>query len=90
MKIGVKFCGGCQSRYDRGDVFENIKKNIENVSFEYVNSSDFYDILLVISGCHIKCAEIQNYKAKKIVNIDSENHKDAVNIVKNELLQEKI
>lgn len=83
MKIGIKFCGGCQSKYDRGDVFENIKNKIKNVNFEYVEKYGNYDILIVISGCQIKCADIKDYLAKDIIHIYNENYKNAVEIVEN-------
>lgn len=85
MKIGVKFCGGCQSRYERGDVLEIIKRNVENVDFEYALSDVEYDIFLVISGCPIKCADTKKYIYKEIVDIDSENYKNAVLIMKDKL-----
>lgn len=85
MKIGIKFCGGCQSKYDRGDVFENIKNKVKSASFEYVEKYGFYDILVVISGCQIKCADINDYTAKETIHIYNENYKDAVELIENSI-----
>ena len=82
IKIGVKFCGGCQSRYERGSLYEKIRDELTDVSFEYANFDKVYDILLVISGCPIKCADIKGYKSKIIINIDSQNFKNSVKIIK--------
>ena len=41
-----------------------------------------YDILLVISGCPIKCADITRYKSNNTIHIDSENYKNAVKLIK--------
>lgn len=85
MKIGIKFCGGCQSKYDRGETFDNIKNSIRDVEFQYVEKYGVYDILVVISGCQIQCADIKDYMAKKILHIYNENYKYAVDIVRENL-----
>ena len=82
IKIGVKFCGGCQSRYERGKLYELVRTEITDVDFEYANDNYVYDILLVISGCPIKCADITRYKANITIHIDSENYKNAVKLIK--------
>lgn len=86
MKIGIKFCGGCQSKFDRGDTYETLIKRIKNANFEYVEKNGIYDILVVISGCQIQCADT-NYTAKEIVHIYNENYKQAVKIVEDVLLK---
>lgn len=65
------------------DLCEKIKKEFSNMEFSYVSEKESYDFLLVISGCHIKCANIKNYKYKKIINIDSDNYKNYRNIIEN-------
>lgn len=90
VKIGVKFCGGCQSKYDRGNLYKKIKEDFKNICYDYVSEDEVYDYLLVISGCHIKCAGIKNYKYKKIINIDNYNYKDFHEVITNELVNNSI
>ena len=82
IKIGVKFCGGCQSRYERGQLYELVRTEVSDADFEYANDNIMYDILLVISGCHIKCADITRYTANITIHIDSWNYKNAVKLIK--------
>ena len=55
MKIGVKFCGGCDPVYDRVEYFESIKEaagdHLDWVSYD----SSAFETLLVINGCGRAC-----------------------------------
>lgn len=31
MKIGIKYCGGCNPRYDRNQEVEKLKKNFPSI-----------------------------------------------------------
>ena len=45
MVFGVKYCGGCNPRYNRTTFFDKVKEVC-------------YDQLIVICGCPSKCADI--------------------------------
>lgn len=64
MKCGVKFCGGCNPRFERGEVFREFKKDITNIEFTYADEDECYDILLVIGGCQSCCASYEQYEVK--------------------------
>lgn len=44
MRIGIKYCGGCNPGYDRTDLIKKIKDNVssshvfENFIYEYIHS----------------------------------------------------
>lgn len=64
MLVGVKFCGGCNPRYDRGKAYEAIKKQLEGTAeFVIAEEGKEYDTLLVIGGCTNCCASHSQYKA---------------------------
>ena len=66
MKCGVKFCGGCNPRYDRGSGYEAIKENLqEEIDFEYAEEGVAYDVLLVFGGCTNCCASYDQYVTKR-------------------------
>ena len=66
MKCGVRFCGGCNSKYDRGAAYELIKQNLQDeIQFEYAHEDKIYDILLIIGGCTSCCASYDAYIAKR-------------------------
>ncbi len=61
MKVGIKYCGGCNPRYDRGRVFRDLKKEYPEIEFEYAMEGEKYDKLLVIGGCTNNCASFEQY-----------------------------
>lgn len=58
MTVGVRFCGGCRSLYDRGLAFEAVKEACPGFSFEYFTAGSEYDMILVINGCFSACTEL--------------------------------
>jgi len=63
MLVGIKFCGGCNPRYDRGKAYETVKRQLDG-SAELVIAEEGreYDALLVIGGCTNCCASHTQYK----------------------------
>lgn len=65
MKVGIKYCGGCNSRFDRTQVADKIKSDYKEFDFSYATENEEYDFIIVINGCHVACAGLQDLKAKK-------------------------
>ena len=65
MLVGVKYCGGCNPRYDRGALVAQIKKALPAMRFEPVRPDQVYDVLLVVSGCHVQCADISGIQYRR-------------------------
>ncbi|QGU95593.1 hypothetical protein GOM49_11260 [Clostridium bovifaecis] len=66
MKIGIKYCGGCNPRYDRGAFFSRLKKEIEEKhEFETAVKGTVYDMVLVLCGCTSCCADHSELEAKE-------------------------
>ena len=101
MLCGVKYCGGCNPRYDRGGALRKIKDHFEGrqpggqdskgpIEFQYAEEGIDYDVLLVISGCTNNCASVKQYKTKKgIVGIWDGGQIDQAIEELEKLLQEK-
>ena len=58
MICGIKYCGGCNPRYNRTKFFENLKKTCPEINFAYIQPNASYDHLIVINGCPSKCADL--------------------------------
>ena len=87
MKCGVKFCGGCNPHYQRGDAFRKIQADLPEIEFEYAEEGVGYDHLLVIGGCTAFCPIIEQYTVNgDVLKLWSADH------VKNieEKLEEKL
>lgn len=78
MLVGVKFCGGCNPRYDRGKALETMKEQMQGkAEFVIAEEGKEYDVLLVIGGCTNCCASYCQYKSKNdTILMWDENHID--------------
>lgn len=75
MKCGVKFCGGCNPHYQRGDAYRRIKADMPYVDFEYAEEGEQYDHLLVIGGCTACCPAYDQYTVRgDVLKMWSEDH----------------
>ena len=79
MLGGVKFCGGCNPKYERGNALESLKEYFKGkVDFVYAEEDAEYDFLLVIGGCTNCCASYDQYQAKDIIFMWSEDHLEPI------------
>ncbi|MBW4827416.1 MAG: hypothetical protein KZY61_07465 [Clostridiaceae bacterium] len=77
MYIGIKYCGGCNSRYDRVKLVNDIKNCFKDYEFNYANGNESFDLILVINGCHISCASLEGFKSRKgFLNITDNDIKE--------------
>lgn len=59
MRVGVKYCGGCNPRYDRVKFVTQLKQELGE-GIEWLNAStaeNTLDFVLVVCGCTAACAE---------------------------------
>ena len=56
MKVRVKYCGGCNPRYDRTGLVRKVKEDFPAVDLVYGASSQASDFVLVVCGCPVGCA----------------------------------
>ncbi|MCB6993636.1 hypothetical protein LI177_09095 [bacterium 210820-DFI.6.37] len=64
MKCGVRFCGGCNPRYNRRAALEEIKARVTDVNFVNAVEGIPHDLLLVIGGCTNCCASYEQFDTK--------------------------
>lgn len=58
--VGVRYCGGCNSRYDRVAVVKKLKKLLPHTEFMIAEAAHDYDAVLVVNGCSTACADISD------------------------------
>jgi hypothetical protein len=77
LKIGIKFCGGCNPSFDRvaaaGQLKNKFKDKAEFVSFTDPEA----ELILVFMGCSAACAEISGMDMEKVIIINSESDADS-------------
>lgn len=66
LNVGVRFCGGCNSRYDRGEAFKDLESSLKDTAkFSHAEEGKEYDLLLVIGGCTNCCASYNQSQTKR-------------------------
>ena len=67
LRIGVKYCGGCNERYDRMGTFRKIVQDCSpDTEFVPVSGkeNEIFDFIIVVSGCQAQCADISKLKSR--------------------------
>ena len=86
MKIGIKYCGGCNPRYQREAEVEKLKKKLPDCNFTY-DSSEVCNVWIAVHGCPSACAHKEMLKAKDGI-LEAVKARDFVQIAKK--IQEKL
>lgn len=83
MNIGIKYCGGCNPKYDRKEFLYDLKKKF-NFDCEIVRPDEVYDIIIVLCGCSSCCADQSELKFKyqKILVNSKEDFCEVQNLLK--------
>lgn len=58
--IGVRYCGGCNSRYDRVALVQRLKSFFPDESFVPAQEGVPYSAVLVVCGCSTRCANVSD------------------------------
>ena len=66
LKIGIKYCGGCNPYYDRVDLVRQIENRLDGI-VEFVSpANDDVDLVLAVEGCNTACADLSLFDGKNI------------------------
>lgn len=92
LQCTVKFCGGCNPRYDRGEGYRKIRAALPDLSFSLPEEGTRYDALIILRGCTgcpylyedidadqrfvSVCAEDVDDIIRKLQTLDSEKSKE--------------
>ena len=70
LRLAVKYCGGCNSVLERGEVARKIREELAGA--RWVSWEGESDLLVVINGCPTACAEREeirkNSKASLVIH----------------------
>jgi phage gp36-like protein len=66
LKVGIKYCGGCNPYYDRVALVKQIESRLRG-KVEFVSPhSDHVDFVLAVEGCQTACADLSAFQGKTI------------------------
>lgn len=57
MRVRIKFCGGCNPRYDRGEIARRLRETFPEHCF-FVTPDEKADAAVVLCGCSSVCADV--------------------------------
>ncbi len=61
MRIAVRYCGGCNPRYERSQFLNKLKEELKDkCTFEIAKENTLYDMVLVLGGCTSCCASYED------------------------------
>jgi len=66
LKVGIKYCGGCNPGYDRVALADYIKKSLHGRAEFVPLDHDRIDLVLAVAGCKTCCADLSSFKGKQI------------------------
>lgn len=55
IKIGLKYCGGCNPNYERGTIVARASADYPDVCFAPYDPNEAYTLVLIICGCLEEC-----------------------------------
>lgn len=70
MKRAVKYCGGCNPRYDRAALVRRLEAALGQPLLPAL-PGESYDEVYVICGCTARCADISALTAGRFVMCDT-------------------
>jgi hypothetical protein len=66
LKVGIKYCGGCNPYYDRVALVKQIESRLRG-KVEFVSpDGDHVDLVLAVEGCQTACADLTSYRGKTV------------------------
>lgn len=72
MTVGIKYCGGCNPRYDRAAAVRRLKESCPGAAFVNAASGKGYDALAVVCGCSARCADLEGLGDAPVVMLCQE------------------
>jgi fructose-1-phosphate kinase PfkB-like protein len=77
LRIGVKYCGGCNPTYDRVALVERMGRALEEEA-EFVSyAQENLDLVLVVCGCETACVDVDAFKPVPVRVVSSVPNGDA-------------
>lgn len=57
MTINIKYCGGCNPRFERSEIVQKLKASYPSYTY-VINSRENTDAVIILCGCGAACAGV--------------------------------
>lgn len=75
LKIGIKYCGGCNPGYDRVAVVARLKAQLTHIDFIPHHGEDA-EAILIVAGCATACVDREPFGRLPVYTVTSEDGVD--------------
>jgi hypothetical protein len=66
VKVGLKYCGGCNPEYDRVSLVKHIQESLQG-KVEFVKpESEGVGLILAVEGCSTACADLSAFQGMEV------------------------
>lgn len=72
VRIGIKFCGGCNPEFDRGSMANRIVEVLKGKAKVVSLQEGEVDCVIAIQGCPTACADLDPFSDLLVYRITSE------------------
>ena len=66
LKIRIKYCGGCNPRYDRVALVKQIEERLSGKASFVATDSNGISLVLAVVGCSVACADLTPFAGQEI------------------------
>ena len=66
MKVGLKYCGGCNPEYDRVALVRHIEESLQGRVRFVSPESEGIGLILAVEGCGTACADLSTFQGMEI------------------------
>jgi hypothetical protein len=66
VRVGLKYCGGCNPEYDRVALVRHIEESLQGkVAFVSPESEDV-ELIVAVEGCSTACADLSAFQGMEV------------------------
>jgi hypothetical protein len=66
VKVGLKYCGGCNPEYDRVALVRHIEESLQGKVAFVKPEGEGVGLILAVEGCRTACADLSAFQGKEI------------------------
>ena len=78
IRIGIKYCGGCNPAYDRVAAVNRIKETLKD-RVEFLPADEKHlDLILAVQGCPTACADLSAFSGMAVRTLGGPEDVDAL------------
>ena len=71
-RIGIRYCGGCNPRYDRVAAVERLQRDFPQYRWELAEADTEQSLRILVCGCEAACVSAEDLRDAPLLSICGE------------------